>query len=225
MGHLKTQLPLAFPVTPAMAREDFLVSDSNRDALAFIDRWPQWNAPVLYIYGPEGSGKTHLASIWKSISRSEEGSGMVIEDLDGQIGCRPQEETLFHLYNRVRQTPGSVLMTGTMPLSMMRFAIPDLASRLRACPQVAIGLPDEHLLRALLVKLFSDRQMRIDVGVIEYCVARMERSFSAARDLVSELDRVSMTEKRAITPAMARAVLMPDQDELLLGPSFGGAQA
>jgi len=97
---------------------------------------------------------------------------------------------------------------------MVRFAIPDLASRLRACPQVALGLPDEHLLRALLVKLFSDRQMRIDVGVIEYCITRMERSFSAARDLVARLDQKSLNEKRAVSPAMVRSILMPEQDEL-----------
>lgn len=204
------QIPLSFPHQPAMAREDFLVSDSNREALTFIDRWPYWNAPLLYIYGPEGSGKTHLASIWKATS----GAGVVIEELDSIAGSRPQEETLFHMYNRVRQVPGSVLVTGTMPLALMKFAVPDLASRLRACPQVAIGLPDEHLLRALLVKLFSDRQMRIDVGVIEYCVTRMERSFSAARDLVARLDHLSLTEKRSVTPAMVRGVLNPEQNDL-----------
>ena len=204
------QIPLSFPVTPSLAREDFLISDSNREALAWIDRWPNWNAPLLYIYGPEGSGKTHLASIWKAQARE----GAVIEDLGAIAGDRPQEETLFHLYNRVRQEPGSLLVTGTLPLAMVRFAIPDLASRLRACPQVAIGLPDEHLLRALLVKLFSDRQMRIDVAVIEYCIARMERSFTAARDLVIKLDHKSLTEKRAINPAMVRSILVPEQDEL-----------
>ncbi|MCB1538429.1 MAG: DNA replication protein, partial [Alphaproteobacteria bacterium] len=154
MGVLKSQIPLSFPLTPAMAREDFLVSDSNRDALALIDRWPEWNAPFLYIYGPEGSGKTHLAAIWSAHVGQ---NATVIEHLENLVGVRPQEETLFHLYNRVRQMPGAVLMTGARPLALMRFAIPDLASRLKSCPQVAIGLPDEQLLRALLVKLFADR--------------------------------------------------------------------
>lgn len=202
------QIPLSFPVTPAMAREDFLVSDSNREALAWIDRWPHWNAPALYIYGPAGSGKTHLVSIWKSMA----GSGAnVIEDVESIAGSRPQEETLFHLYNRVRQNPGSILLTGLKPLPLVKFAIPDLASRLRSCPQVAIGLPDEDLLRALLVKLFSDRQMRIDVGVIEYCITRMERSFCAARDLVTRLDQLSLTEKRPVTINLVRDLLNPLQ--------------
>ncbi|MCB1539155.1 MAG: hypothetical protein KDJ49_09365, partial [Alphaproteobacteria bacterium] len=74
--------------------------------------------------------------------------------------------------------------------------------------------PDDALLGAVLVKLFADRQMRIDIGVIEYCIARMERSFSAARDLVAQLDQRSLVEKRPVTVAMARAVLNPEQDEL-----------
>jgi chromosomal replication initiation ATPase DnaA len=205
------QIPLSFPITPAMAREDFLVSDSNREALAWIDRWPYWNAPALYIYGPAGSGKTHLASIWRTIS-----AGTVIEDFENLAGDRPQEEILFHLYNRIRQVPGSLLITGTLPLPLIKFALPDLASRLRSSPQVAIGLPDEHLLRALLVKLFSDRQMRIDTGVIEYCIPRMDRSFAAARDLVAKLDHLSLREKRPVTAAMVRGVLSPEQDELSL---------
>jgi len=196
-----------------MAREDFLVSDSNRDALNFIDRWPYWNAPALYIHGPAGSGKSHLANIWRGLAGP---AAHVIEDIDAVAGNRPQEETLFHLYNRVRQTPGSILITGTKPFALVKFAIPDLASRLRSCPQVAIGLPDEDLLRALLVKLFADRQMRIDVGMIEYIVTRMERSFSAARDLVAELDHISLTEKRPANLGMVRRLLDPEQEALFL---------
>ena len=203
------QIPLNFPVVPAMGREDFLVSDCNREALAWVDRWPEWNAPVLYVYGPEGSGKTHIANIWRA--RAGEGA-QVIDGLDAILGDRPSEETLFHLYNRVRLVPGSVLVTGSKPLSLCRFAIPDLASRLRACPQVALGLPDEYLLRMLLVKLFADRQMRMDSNVIEYMLARMERSFAQARQLVARLDELSLTQKRPVTCAMARALLEQHED-------------
>lgn len=213
MNSRALQIPLSFPINPAMAREDFLISDSNREALMWIDRWPYWNAPVLYIHGPAGSGKSHLVNIWRGMAGA---NAHVVEDIDTITGDRAREEDLFHLYNRVRQTPGSVLMTGTKPLAFVTFAIPDLASRLRSSPQVAIGLPDEDLLRVLLVKLFADRQMRIDVGLIEYIVPRMERSFMAARDLVAELDRQSMMEKRPPSLSMARALLDPGQETLFL---------
>lgn len=204
------QIPLSFPINPAMGRDDFLVADSNREALDWIDRAPYWNAPVLYIHGPAGAGKTHLANIWQSQNKD----GHVIDNLDAIVGDRMAEENLFHLYNRVRLTPGSILMTGSKPLSLVRFTIPDLASRLRASPQVGINLPDEDLLRALLVKLFSDRQMRIDVSLIEYMIPRMERSFSAARELVAALDHISLTQKRPPNIATLRRLLMPEQDVL-----------
>ena len=204
-----SQIPLSFPVVPSMTREDFLVSDCNREAMAWIERWPNWNAPALYIYGPEGSGKTHLANILGAKAGSH---CQIIESVDASIGNRPMEETLFHLYNRVRQVEGSLLLTGTKPLALLGFAVPDLASRLKSCPQVALGLPDENLLRALLVKLFSDRQMRIDVGLIEYAIPRMERSFAAASNLVSNLDRISMATKKPITSATVRSLLDADQE-------------
>lgn len=201
------QILLNFPLNPAMGRDDFLVADSNREALDWIDRAPYWNAPVLYIHGPAGSGKTHLANIWHAQNKD----GHVIDNLDAILGDRAAEENLFHLYNRVRLTPGSILMTGSKPLALMNITIPDLASRLRSSPQVGINLPDEDLLRALLVKLFSDRQMRIDVSLIEYMIPRMERSFACARELVAELDHASLTEKRPPNHAMLRRILNPEQ--------------
>lgn len=205
------QIPLSFPVVASMAREDFLVSESNREALAWVERWPDWGAPVLYLYGPEGCGKTHLAHIWKGMAG---GAAQIIDGFDAIPGDRAREEELFHLYNRVRLTPGSVLITGFKPLSLYDFAVPDLASRLRSCPQVALGAPDEDLLYMLLVKLFADRQMRIDAGVISYCVARMERSFAAARDLVARLDTASMTDKKPVGIGMARSILEGVQTDL-----------
>jgi chromosomal replication initiation ATPase DnaA len=198
------QIVMDFPVVPSMAREDFLISDCNREALAWIDRAPDWQAPLLYIYGPEGAGKTHLAHIWQAQAGAD---AQVVEHFDALVGDRVREEELFHLYNRVRQVPGSVLLTGLKPLALYDFAVPDLASRLKSCPQVALGLPDEDLLRVVLVKLFSDRQMRIDTGVIAYCVARMERSFAAARDMVAQLDALALTQKKPVSVAMARGLL------------------
>ena len=206
-----SQITMSFPANPSFGRDDFLVSASNREALDWIDLWPKWNAPLLYIYGPAGSGKTHLAHIWQSRAGKD---ATLIEDVDRLIGNRPQEETLFHLYNRLRQISGSILVTGNAPLQLLKFAVPDLASRLRSCPQVALGLPDEDLLRAVLVKLFSDRQMRIDVGVIEYCLPRMERSFAAARELVAALDEKSLATKRPVTVSMARDILNPHQGSM-----------
>ena len=83
----------------------------------------------------------------------------------------------------------------------------DLRSRLNALPAVAIEQPDDGLLRMLLAKLFSDRQLTVDADVIEYASRRIERSFAAARKLVDDLDRAALTAQRKPSLALLRELL------------------
>lgn len=203
------QIPIEFPQSASFAREDFMVSGCNREALAWIDRWPQWPAPFLIVHGPAGSGKSHLSAIWSAQANMD-----AIDDADAMIGTRETEEKLFHHYNRFREQNLPTLVTMTHPPALLSFVLPDLASRLRSVPLVALDLPDESLLRMILVKLFADRQMRIDADVIEYAVARMERSFDSARTLVAKLDQMSLALKKPVTIALLRSLFNPQQDDM-----------
>jgi len=115
------------------------------------------------------------------------------------------ERALFHLLNLAREDEAFVLLTGrSAPFNV---AIRDLASRLRALPVVAMAPPDDALLRAVLVKLFADRQLAVDEGVIGYLATRIERSFAAARRLVARLDDEAMRQQRPLTRAFAAEYL------------------
>ena len=63
---MSDQLILKFPSRSAYKKEDFYVSPSNQEAYDFINSWPKWIKKTINIFGPPGSGKTHLASILKS---------------------------------------------------------------------------------------------------------------------------------------------------------------
>jgi chromosomal replication initiation ATPase DnaA len=89
-------------------------------------------------------------------------------------------------------------------------AIRDLASRLKALPVVTLAPPDEALLRAVLVKLFTDRQLTVDESLIGYLATRIERSFAAARAVVAALDEEAMRRQRPFTRALAAEVLRSD---------------
>lgn len=208
----------------AQGREDFLVAPSNRDAVAWIDRWPSWPAPALVIYGPPACGKSHLAAVWRDragaalldpqdICKSPaadllaRGPHLVIDSADGLIGDREKETALFHLYNRAREQGQSLLLTFTASPAALGFVLPDLASRLRAAPAVAVQPPDDTLLGAVLVKMFADRQIVPGADVLTYILPRMERSFAAARDLVSAADRLALAEKKPVSVALARRLL------------------
>lgn len=199
MTRNQRQMVFALPFRPASGREDFWVSPSNENAVAWIDRWPDWPAPVLIIHGPAASGKTHLLQVWQ-----DKAKGWAIDDVDAMIGDHAAEEDLFHRYNRLKEEGGTALMTAAAPPSEWKFTLPDLRSRLVAQNTVAIDLPDDDLLRALIVKLVADRRLEVGADVINYMLMRTERSFAAVHDLIERADRLALASKKAITIPLLR---------------------
>jgi len=227
------QLPLDLGHRPALGAEDFLVADCNRAAVAWIDAWPRWPAPALAVHGPAGCGKTHLAHVWRArgdailLEAAALDGGEARALLGGARACALDfgagsdgdqgagvpalsgraAETLFHLYNLLAEIGGHLLLTARVPPARWRLGLPDLASRLGAAPAVAIDPPDDALLAAVLVKLFADRQLEPDRRVIGYLLARMERSFAAARALAARIDRAALAAGTGPTLTLARAAL------------------
>ncbi len=191
-----------------------VVSDANRQAVALVDAWPDWPAPVVVLAGPAGSGKSHLAAIWADTANAvfmdanriapemEEGQldhPVAIDDADGAL----DENGLFHLINAARAAGTQVLLTSRRFPSAWGVRLPDLASRLKAAATVEILEPDDHLLAAVITKLFADRQVEVEPHVVQFLVRRMERSLSTAIDVVERLDRAALEQKSRITRALA----------------------
>jgi chromosomal replication initiation ATPase DnaA len=213
------QLALALPHAENFSRDDFLTGASNQAALKLIEQWPDWPDRTLAIVGPEGAGKSHLAAIWADIAGARRVSArllgetdlpaalatgaLVVEDAAEEL----DERALFHLLNLVRQQEGFALLTTRTPPALWRVDLPDLGSRLRAIPTVELPPPDDALLRAVMVKLFADRQLAVDEALISYLSTRMERSFAAARAAVEDLDREALRQKRPVTRALAAELL------------------
>ncbi|MGN6463150.1 MAG: chromosomal replication initiator DnaA [Pseudolabrys sp.] len=210
------QLALALPHTESFAREDFLPGPGNDAALALIDRWPDWPARAAVLAGPEGSGKSHLGAIWAQTAgaRILAARRLVDADLPQALATdallledlapgETDERALFHLLNLVREHQAYLLITSrVMPVSLP-VHIPDLASRLRALPTVAMAPPDDAMLRSLLVKLAADRQLTLSEDVVAFLMARIERSFVGARAAIARLDEEAMRLKRPISRALA----------------------
>lgn len=225
-GVRAVQLALDLGHRPALGREDFLVAGNNADAVAWIDRWPDWPGPALCLVGPAGCGKTHLAQVWRARSGADvidsgaltagspplsvkRTNAVVVERAD----CAGDEEVLLHLYNMIAEDKGHLLLTATAPPSRWDIQLSDLASRLRAAPVARIDPPGDALLAAVMVKQFEDRQLRVGADVVAYLVARMERSFAAAAEMVAALDAAALARRRDITIALAREVLRLENKE------------
>jgi chromosomal replication initiation ATPase DnaA len=213
------QLPLDLGHLPALGRADFLIAPCNAAAIAWLDRWPDWPAPALALFGPAGSGKTHLAHLWRSRAAAVliDPRDLTPDRLPDLLAAaraavvdeaeRADEETLLHLYNLLAERGGHLLVVSRQPPSRWEIKLADLRSRLVALPAVAVAAPDEALLGALLVKLFADRQLLVGEEVIAYLLVHLERSFAAAQLAVAALDQAALARGRAVTVKLARQVL------------------
>jgi chromosomal replication initiation ATPase DnaA len=222
---------LIFPFENRVAHgvEDFLVATGNRAAVGWIDRWPDWPFNTLMVVGPAGSGKTHLAALWRARSGATPidldnfeiehmaavtagGRPILVEDCDRAVGDGQAERGLLRLYNLVRAAGGQLLLTARRPSSEWQLALPDLKSRLNSAMVAQIDAPDDALLSAIAVKLFADRQVTVGEGVISFLLNRGERTATGVARAVDALDKAGIALKRAITVPMARAVLLEEGD-------------
>ena len=217
--HGPRQLPLDLAHGEARSRDDLVVGPSNAEAVALVERWPDWPSPVVVLAGPAGAGKSHLANIWREASgatplspaRLEAQAAeavargpVLIDDIDASA---IDETGLFHLVNAVRQADTTLLMTARRFPAAWGVALPDLASRLKAAATVEIHEPDDALLAAVTTKLFADRQVEVEPHVVQFLVRRIERSLSSAIEAVARLDRAALERKSRITRALAAQVV------------------
>jgi len=221
------QLVLDFEHRPALESEDFLVTPCNQEAVAWIDEWPHWSSPAFVIHGPSGCGKSHLAQVFLARTSGVRISPLqllekdspallggaaacLLDDMDvafapGNKGAL--EEALLHLYNTLKEQGSTMMITAKSPPSRWGVSLADLSSRLKTATLAEISAPDDVLLAAVLVKQFSDRQLRIDRDVVAFVQTRIERSFRALGQLVAAADKLALAEKRRITIPLMRRVL------------------
>ena len=213
------QLVFDLPVKTAFGQDDFFRSSANEAAVVAIESWPTWPLGKMVLVGPAGAGKSHLAQIWTEMVEgsviaadgdwdARDISGAVcLENVHAIAGRREFEERLFHLHNIHAQQERPFLMTGQGVPSGWAIGLPDLASRIAGSLLVQLGAPDDRLLAAVFLKQCADRQLQVDPGVVDYILRRAERSFAGMRELVGQMDRISLQRKKPIGLGMVREIL------------------
>jgi len=214
------QLVMPFGPSTSYAPEDFLRGAGNEEAFDLIERWPDWPYSMVLMHGAKGCGKTHLAHVFSGrakatfIAAHRVGSAPADHLLTGNhawvldgIEEVTDAPALAQLINHVRARGDYLLMTARHAAPELPFCLPDLSSRLRALPSVALGAPDDALLMGLLAKQFADRQLRIAPDILRLAVQHIERSYDAAQAFVRALDRMSLARGCAISTAFVREAL------------------
>lgn len=219
---MSQQLVFPLPSKSAFGREDYFVSQANHLAVSTLETPAQWPLSKLGLVGPAGAGKTHLAHVWAADQQAQvlgaaelhaldltklPVAPLVVEDIDRIVGHIESEQMLFHLHNIMQSREAFLLFTASTPPNLLAFATPDLKSRLVATTIVSLQAPDDALLTAVLMKMFADRQISPAPGLLCYIMARIDRSFDAARTFVETFDHAALAEKRPIGKRLAKEVL------------------
>ncbi|MEM7695028.1 MAG: hypothetical protein AAF318_11295 [Pseudomonadota bacterium] len=204
-------LALELPVSPP----NTVLSRSNGAAYKMLAGWPDWPHPVALVTGPEGAGRSHLARVFAEGSGGvlRDGASVGLEDAltlpaDGVLvvddADRASDRMVFHLINAVRANSGTMLLTARRRAVG---GLADLASRLRAVPEVALEAPDDGLMRAVMAEAFARRQLIVDEAVVTFLLHRMERTLHAALSWVEALDRQGLVERRGATVPLAARLM------------------
>lgn len=223
---INKQLPLNLAQAPSYSLSDYIVTEANQDAYRYLTRIgvdpDSWPSHFCALVGPVSSGKTHLVQGWAKetgaqvlepdfeITSIRPGHLHYIEDIessevDGEMLY--SDEQLFHLFNWSKEVGAFVLVTAQFPPSQWSRTLPDLKSRLALAPVFLLNRPDDDLMRFVMAKLFSDKQLDVNSKVMDYLLPRLERSLDQLVDVVNQLDGAALASKKRITVPLVRGVL------------------
>ena len=214
-----SQLIFNFPFTTNYFEEDFFVSSSNFEAYKLIETWPKWPSRNINIYGPTGCGKSHLASILKKkinsffINASDISNNslaliklkecLIIDNYENNI----EENLLYTIINQTHQSNQYVIINSDQPISSLEIKLEDLKSRLSSFSKITIDLPTDDLIKVVLTKNFSDKQIQIDNKLIDFILKHINRSYEEIFNFIKKIDELSLSTGKSININLIKKVL------------------
>ena len=209
MSELDQKL-LDFGISESFDENDYYVSKSNYFAKNILETWPQWEKKIVNLTGEKYSGKTHLSTIFKiksnalyllsknidnsTLKKIKLSNSIIIEDLDAKF----DERLLYSILNLVEQDNKYLLISSNKPIDTLSFSLPDLVSRLKNCIIAKIEQPDDDLIYAIILKSFSDRQIKLDNKIVDYIIKRIARSYSKMHEFIYKIDELSLKKRKSI---------------------------
>ena len=218
MNELDQKL-LDFEIYESFDESDYYVSKCNFFARNLIAIWPNWEKKIVNLAGEKYSGKTHLSKIFKSnsdalylysnniedniLKKIKLSNSIIIEDLEESF----DEKLLYSIFNLVEQDNKYLLISSKKPIDTMKFTLPDLLSRLKNCIIAKIEQPDDELIYAIILKIFSDRQIKLDNKIIDYIIKRIARSYSKMHEFIYKIDELSLKKKKSINFKIIKEII------------------
>ena len=213
------QITFKFPFKTSYYKEDFYVSSNNYAVYKLIESWPNWPGNNINIFGPSGSGKTHLANILKKkinsvfinskeiennfLKKLKDVQCIIIDNYENNI----EEKLFYSILNEVSQSNLHILINSRTPLPKLQINLKDLKSRLNNFITLGIEMPTDDLLRAIITKSFSDKQIKVNVRVLEFILKNIDRSYEKIFKFISDLDKASLSAGKSININLVKKIL------------------
>jgi len=218
--NLMSQLVFKFPFKTKYYEQDYYVSSNNFSAYRLIESWPNWPGKWVNIFGPKGCGKTHLSNILKkklisveildaknidndTVSKFGKLDCLIIDNYEKNI----HEKIFYSILNQSKQLDNYVVINSILPIKDIRFELKDLKSRAESFMNLGIELPTDDLLRVIISKSFSDKQIEIDPKISEYIIKNIERSYEKVFKFIKEIDDLSLSSGKSININLIKKVL------------------
>ena len=214
------QLIFKFPFSKKYYEQDYFVSSNNFSAFKLIEEWPSWPGKWLNIFGDSGSGKTHLAKILeKKINKTKlidakDVNNEIIQELEN-VECliidsfenNIDEKLLYSILNQSRQLENYILITSNLSIKETKFNLKDLQSRMNSFLYFGIELPTDDLLKIIISKTLSEKQIRINPKILDYILNNVERSYNKMFKFLKDLDELSLSTGKSININLIKKVL------------------
>jgi len=221
--NLEEQLTIEMPQKDFFGREDFMVTKSNLEALAFIDEFIKSNQRIGLLIGSPGSGKSHLIKIFMNsiearlskiialpnnnlFNEFEKNEFIIVEDIHN-INIKFSEEDLLHAINISKETKRSLIMTSRIPISRFEIKLTDLRSRLESISVTFIEEPDDELMKSIILKMLRDRQLMVSPAIIEFLMKRLERTFLEINRTINLIDKYALEKGKRVSISLIREIL------------------
>jgi len=214
-----SQLIFKFPFKTNYFEEDFYVSENNFEAYKLIESWPNWPSKFVNIFGPSGCGKTHLANIFnkkissffikasdldnKTLSDIKIKECLIVDEYNNNI----EEKLFYSVLNQSSLSNQYIIINSSKPIQSFELKLNDLKSRFSSFVNIGIDLPTDELIKVIISKNFSDKQVKIETKLLEYIIKNIDRSYEAVFDLINKLDDFSLSTGKSININLIKKAL------------------
>ena len=214
------QLTFKFPFSKKYYEQDYYVSSNNYPAFKLIEGWPEWPGKWLNIFGEKGSGKTHLSKILENkikktkLISANKIDNNIIKDLNS-LDCliidnfrnNIDENLLYTIFNHSKQLENYVLINSQNSIKNLNFNSTDLQSRINSFVFIGIELPTDDILKVIITKTFSDKQVSISPKLTDFIINNVERSYQKMFKFIKEVDELSLSTGKSININLIKKVL------------------